>query len=33
VLVPLSLANGDQPITATYSGVSTQPGASITIHN
>jgi uncharacterized protein (TIGR03437 family) len=33
VIVPASLANGDQTITATYSGASTQPGALITIHN
>jgi uncharacterized protein (TIGR03437 family) len=31
VVVPVSLANGDQSITATYNGVSTQPGALITI--
>lgn len=33
VVVPASLANGDQPITATYNGVSTQAGTLITIHN
>ncbi|SPE41830.1 exported hypothetical protein [Candidatus Sulfopaludibacter sp. SbA3] len=33
VVVPASLANGDQPITATYGGVSTQSGALLTIHN
>jgi uncharacterized protein (TIGR03437 family) len=33
VTVPASLANGDQPITATYGGASTQPGTLITIHN
>ncbi len=32
VVVPSSLANGDQPITATYNGISTQPGTLITIH-
>ena len=33
VVVPASLGNGDQPITAAYGGVSTQSGALITIHN
>ena len=33
VVIPASLANGDQPITATYGGASTQPGTLITIHN
>jgi uncharacterized protein (TIGR03437 family) len=33
VMVPPSLANGDQSITATYGGASTQPGTLITIHN
>jgi uncharacterized protein (TIGR03437 family) len=33
LVVPPSLGNGDQPITATYGGVTTQPGALITIHN
>ena len=33
VVVPSGLADGDQPITATYGGVSTQPGALITIQN
>ncbi len=33
VIVPASLPNGDQSITATYGGASTQPGALITIHN
>ena len=31
--VPASLTNGDQSITATYGGVSTQSGTLITIHN
>jgi uncharacterized protein (TIGR03437 family) len=31
--IPASLANGDQPITATVGGVSTQPGVLITVHN
>lgn len=31
--IPASLANGDQPITATLGGVSTQPGTMITVHN
>jgi uncharacterized protein (TIGR03437 family) len=33
VTIPASLANGDQPIAATYGGASTQSGALITIHN
>jgi uncharacterized protein (TIGR03437 family) len=33
VVVPASLANGDQPITAIYNGVSTQAGTLIPIHN
>ena len=33
VTIPASLGNGDQTITATYGGVSTQSGALITIHN
>jgi uncharacterized protein (TIGR03437 family) len=32
VVVPASLANGDQPITATYNGLSTQSGTLITVH-
>jgi uncharacterized protein (TIGR03437 family) len=31
-IVPAPLANGDQPITATYNGLSTQPGTLITVH-
>jgi uncharacterized protein (TIGR03437 family) len=33
VVIPGSLANGDQSITATYGEASTQSGALITIHN
>jgi len=33
VVVPATLANGDQPITATYNGVSTQAGTLLTVHN
>ncbi|MGO9256042.1 MAG: hypothetical protein ACLQU1_07045 [Bryobacteraceae bacterium] len=33
VVVPSPLANGDQPITATYNGLTTQPGTRITIQN
>ena len=33
VVVPAGLANGDQPITATYNGVSTQAGALLTVHH
>ena len=33
VLIPATLANGDQSITVTYNTATTQPGALITIHN
>jgi uncharacterized protein (TIGR03437 family) len=33
VVIPASLGNGDQSITATYGGTSPQSGALITIHN
>ena len=33
VVVPASLSNGDQPITATSGGGSTQSGTLVTIHN
>ena len=33
VVLPASLGNGDQPIMATYNGVSTPSGALITVHN
>jgi uncharacterized protein (TIGR03437 family) len=33
VVIPATLGNGDQPITATYGGASTQSGALIAIHN
>lgn len=33
VTIPASLSNGDQPVTATHGGVSTQAGALITVHN
>ncbi len=33
VMIPASLGNGDQPITATYGGVTTQAGTLITVHN
>ena len=33
VVIPASLGNGDQTVTATYGGVSTQPGVLITVHN
>ena len=33
VVIPSALGNGDQAITATYNGVSTQAGTAITIHN
>jgi uncharacterized protein (TIGR03437 family) len=33
VTIPPNAPNGDQPITATYSGASTQSGTLITIHN
>lgn len=32
VVVPPGLSNGDQPVTATYGGASTQAGALITVH-
>ena len=32
VVVPASLADGDQPITATSNGLSTQSGALLTVH-
>ena len=32
VQIPTALGNGDQPVTVTYNGQSTQPGALITIH-
>jgi uncharacterized protein (TIGR03437 family) len=32
VVVPSSLANGDQPITAMYNGLTTQPGTMLTVH-
>jgi uncharacterized protein (TIGR03437 family) len=32
VVVPLSLANGDQPVTATYNGLKTQTGTLIVLH-
>lgn len=32
VVIPSSLTNGDQPVTATYNGVSTQAGTLITVH-
>jgi uncharacterized protein (TIGR03437 family) len=31
VAVPSSLANGDQPVTAMYNGLKTQPGTLITV--
>ena len=31
VVVPAALANGDQPITATYNGLSTQSGTLLTV--
>jgi hypothetical protein len=31
VVVPASLASGDQPITAAYNGLTTQPGTLVTI--
>jgi uncharacterized protein (TIGR03437 family) len=31
IVVPLSVAGGDQPITAVYNGVSTQPGTLLTV--
>jgi len=33
VVVPAGLGNGDQPITATYNGASTQAGTLLTVHN
>lgn len=33
VVIPTSLGNGDQPITATYGGQATQSGTLITVHN
>ena len=33
VTVPASLANGDQPIMATYGGLTTQAGTLLTVHN
>jgi len=33
VVIPASVGNGDQSITATYGGASTQAGALITVHN
>jgi len=33
VVVPASLTNGDQPITATYNGASTQGGLLLTVYN
>jgi len=33
VTVPASLADGDQPLTATYNGSTTQAGTLITVHN
>jgi uncharacterized protein (TIGR03437 family) len=33
VVIPAALANGDQSITATYGGLSTQSGTLLTIHN
>jgi uncharacterized protein (TIGR03437 family) len=33
VVVPASLTNGVQPITATYDGLSTQPGTLITLQH
>ena len=33
VMVPSGLANGDQPIVATYSGATTQAGARLTVQN
>jgi uncharacterized protein (TIGR03437 family) len=32
VVVPSSLANGDQPVTATYDGLTTQAGTLLTVH-
>ena len=33
VVVPAGLGNGDQAITATYNGASTQAGTFLTVHN
>jgi uncharacterized protein (TIGR03437 family) len=33
VVIPATLANGDQTIAATYAGAATQSGALITVHN
>ena len=33
IVAPSTLANGDQSITATYNGQSTQAGTLITVHN
>jgi uncharacterized protein (TIGR03437 family) len=33
VVVPITLASGDQSVTATYNGQTTQAGTLITIHN
>jgi uncharacterized protein (TIGR03437 family) len=33
VVVPATLADGDQPITATYNGATTQPGTLLTIQH
>jgi len=33
VVVPGGLGNGDQAITATYNGASTQAGTLLTVHN
>jgi uncharacterized protein (TIGR03437 family) len=33
VVVPAGLSNGDQTITATYNGASTQAGTLLTVHN
>ena len=32
VIVPSSLANGDQPVTVTYNGFTTQTGTLLTLH-
>jgi uncharacterized protein (TIGR03437 family) len=32
VVVPSSLCNGDQPVTATYNGLTTQAGTLLTTH-
>jgi len=31
-VVPSSLANGDQPVTASYNGLTTQTGTLVTVH-